>query len=64
MIERHSGTYIDILPDFRPIPNPEKYYFPVDGHPDADGHAFLSKLVAKGLNQWPAPHASRSRATI
>jgi hypothetical protein len=49
IIMSHGGTYIDILPDFRGIPNPEKYYFPVDGHPDADGHRIISELLAKAL---------------
>jgi hypothetical protein len=49
VITSHGGTYIDILPAFRSIPNPERYYFPVDGHINAEGHAILSKLLAKEL---------------
>jgi hypothetical protein len=43
------------LPGFRPIPNPEKYYFPVDGHLDADGHRIVSGLLAKGLMSGAVP---------
>ena len=52
---RHGGTYIDILPDFRSIPNPERYYFPVDGHPNADGHRIISGLLANALTGGAVP---------
>jgi hypothetical protein len=49
MIERHGGTYVDVLHGFRNVPNPEQHYFPVDGHVDADGHAIMSHLLADAL---------------
>jgi len=49
IIVSNGGTYIDILRDFQTIPNPEREYFPVDGHPDADGHALIARLLAKEL---------------
>jgi hypothetical protein len=49
MIVGHGGTYIEILPEFRSIPDPETYYFQVDGHPNARGHAWLSALLARRL---------------
>jgi hypothetical protein len=49
MIVSRGGIYIDILPDFRGIPNPERHYFPVDGHLDAEGHAMISELLDKEL---------------
>jgi hypothetical protein len=55
IIVSHGGTYIDILPYFRTIPNPEQYYFPVDGHPDAGGHAIISRLIAKELTSGSIP---------
>jgi hypothetical protein len=55
IIVSHGGTYIDILPDFRKIPNPEQHYFPVDGHPDADGHALISSLLARALTSGAVP---------
>jgi hypothetical protein len=45
----HGGIYLDILPGFRPIPNPEQGYFAVDGHPNAAGHALLAKLIAGAM---------------
>jgi hypothetical protein len=49
IITRHGGIYIDILPDFRAVPNPEQYYYPIDGHPNPEGHAIISQLLAKEL---------------
>jgi hypothetical protein len=55
VITRHGGTYIDILPEFRSVPNPEKGYFPVDGHLNADGHATIGRLLARAFSTGPAP---------
>ena len=48
-----GGTYIDLLSDFRTIPNPEKYYFAVDGHLNSDGHSLFSRLLVKKLSNGP-----------
>jgi hypothetical protein len=55
IVVSHGGTYIDILPDFRGIPNPEQYWFPLDGHPDASGHAVIAALLAKELTGGAIP---------
>jgi hypothetical protein len=55
IIERHHGTYIDILPGFRATPNSGRYYFPVDGHPTPAGHALLSSFLAKELTGGAVP---------
>ena len=44
-----GGRFIDILPDYRGIPSPERDYFAVDGHPDADGQAIICRFLAKEL---------------
>jgi hypothetical protein len=49
VIVSHGASYIDILADFRGLPNPERGYFAVDGHPNAQGHAVLSALLAREL---------------
>jgi len=51
----HGGIYLDIFPGFREIPNSEQFYFPVDGHPNADGHAIISRLLAKELTNGSIP---------
>jgi hypothetical protein len=51
----HGATYIDILPEFRTTPSPERHYYPIDGHPDADGHALIARFIAKKLSAGPVP---------
>jgi len=55
IISGHGGTYVDILPGFRNIPNPEQDYLPVDGHLDARGNAIVTRLLAKGLTGGAVP---------
>lgn len=50
IITSHGGVYLDVLPDFRNIPNPEQYYLPVDGHPTVSGHALIAQILANELN--------------
>lgn len=54
IIVSHGGTYVDILPTFHEIPNSEQHYFPVDGHPDAIGHAMISSMLARELTRGAA----------
>jgi hypothetical protein len=61
ILSSHGGIYIDILPRFRAIPNPERYYLPVDGHLDAAGNAILSNLLAKELTSGAVPALDVSR---
>jgi hypothetical protein len=55
MIVSHGGTYVDILPDFRGIPNPEQGFFPLDVHPNARGHALISGMLARELTNGAVP---------
>jgi|HubBroStandDraft_1064217.scaffolds.fasta_scaffold03938_3 hypothetical protein len=49
MFTNQGETYIDILPGFRDIPDSERGFLIVDGHPNAYGNAIFSELMAKGL---------------
>jgi len=55
IVASHGGTYLDILPDYRTIPNPEQSYFPVDGHPNANGHAMIADFLEKELTHGAVP---------
>jgi hypothetical protein len=55
IVTRHGGIYIDILSYFRKIPNPEQGYYPVEGHPNARGHALIARLLAKELTSGIVP---------
>jgi hypothetical protein len=65
IVTRHGGTYLDILPDFLTTPNPEQHYFPVDGHPDARGHAMIADFLARELTRGsnsPFPLSAQPQA--
>ncbi|MGA3372639.1 MAG: hypothetical protein ABSC48_12865 [Terracidiphilus sp.] len=55
IITSHGGTYIDILPDFRGLPNPEQYYYVVDAHPNVRGSILLASMLAKELTSGAIP---------
>jgi hypothetical protein len=67
IITSHGGAYIDILPGFRTVPNPEKYFLPIDGHPTAQGHALVSAFLANELTDGAVPAlrtVNQSRASM
>jgi hypothetical protein len=67
IITSHDGTYIDILPNFRTIPNPEQYYYSIDDHPDARGHAIIADMLARELTSGSVPALrapNQSRAAL
>ncbi|MGA2046570.1 MAG: hypothetical protein ABSG96_02710 [Terracidiphilus sp.] len=49
IVVSHGGTYVDILPGFRAIPNPQLGYYAIDGHPNAAGHATITRLLSEKL---------------
>lgn len=55
IVKRHGGVYIDILRGFRNITDTGQYFFPIDIHPNADGHAMISGLIAKQLTSGVIP---------
>jgi hypothetical protein len=56
----HGAQFIDVLPDYRGIPGPERDYFPVDGHPDASGQAIIFRFLAKELVNGGVPELKAS----
>ncbi len=55
IITSHGGTYIDILPEYRNIPNPEQGYYPYEGHLNPLGHATIAHLLAQQLTSGVIP---------
>jgi hypothetical protein len=55
VLARNGATFIDILPDFRGVQNPRQYYFPVDGHPNAGGHALLERMLLSEFSKRGLP---------
>jgi hypothetical protein len=49
IMRNHGESCVDLSDGFRTIPNAERDYFPVDGHPTSDGHVILTGLLAKKL---------------
>jgi hypothetical protein len=58
IVTRHGGIYIDLLPEYRTVINPEQGYYPVDGHPNSDGHAMISRMLVKELSNGAIPELS------
>ena len=50
IVASHGGNHIDILHDLRAVPNAERNFFTVNGHPKAEGDAILARLLAKELS--------------
>jgi hypothetical protein len=55
IITRHGGIYLDILPDYRDIPDAARGYYPVDTHPNAEGHKTIADLLVKALTGGAVP---------
>jgi hypothetical protein len=58
IIASHGGTYIDILSEFRTVPNPQRGYFALDGHPNAFGHATIARILTDKLADVAIPALS------
>jgi hypothetical protein len=53
--ERHGVSFVDTLPHFRNIPNPERGYRVTDGHPNAAGNRMIANMLADELTRGNAP---------
>jgi hypothetical protein len=58
IVAKHGGLYVDILPYYQRIPNPEAGFFRVNGHPNELGHQIFSTLIADQLTGGAMPALS------
>jgi len=58
IVAKLGGLYVDILPYYRRIPNPETGFFRVNGHPNELGHRIFSTLIADQLTGGAIPALS------
>ena len=55
IVAGEGGIYLDVLHAFQRVPDPEQYYFPVDGHLDPNGHALVAHLLSRALTEGSTP---------
>jgi hypothetical protein len=64
IVTGHGGIYLDILPDFRNIPDAGQYFYPVDTHPDARANAIISASLTKALTNGSVPALKAPRQQL
>ena len=62
--EKHGAIYFDSLRSYRDVPFPDRYFFPVDGHMNAEGHRVTSGILAKKLTSGIVPQLQDKRTNI
>lgn len=55
IVARHGWAYIDTPPYYRTVPNPQLGFFSVDGHPNAEGHSVIARILASALTSGIVP---------
>jgi hypothetical protein len=55
IVEKNGGTYIDILSDFRHIPDVHSGFYPVDQHLEPAGQIMFAQIMAKELVNGSVP---------
>lgn len=59
---RHGIVFYDLLADFRQQPEPERLFYPVDGHMTEAGHRLFANAIDKHLLQAELPVLKHCRA--
>jgi SGNH hydrolase-like domain, acetyltransferase AlgX len=55
IVEKNGATYIDILPQFRDVPNVSSAFYPIDQHLTVSGQQLVAQVIAKGLTTGAPP---------
>jgi hypothetical protein len=61
VVESNGGIFVDILPAFQRVPSTGRYYYAVDGHPNARGHALFANILADALTSGAVPALAAQR---
>jgi hypothetical protein len=62
IVERNGGIYVDVLREFRDLPNVNSAFYPVDQHLTVAGQAMVADIIAKGLSSGKIPALSQTSA--
>jgi hypothetical protein len=60
IVEKNGGIYVDVLREFRNVPNVNSAFYPVDQHLTVAGQALAANIIAKGLISGKIPALSQS----
>ncbi len=63
IVEKHGGTYIDILHDFKNKPSVHDAFYPVDQHLEPAGQVLFARIIAKELTNGSVPSLAVNRDT-
>jgi hypothetical protein len=61
VVEANGGVFVDILPAFAHLSSPGQYYYAVDGHLNARGHALFAHILADALTTGAVPGLAARR---
>lgn len=61
---RHGAVFVDVLPGFHQITNPQLLYMPVDDHPYASGHQVIANLLADDLTRLIPARSSERQVSV
>jgi hypothetical protein len=61
-VEKNGGIYVDVLREFRDVPNVNSAFYPVDQHLTVAGQVMVANIIAKGLSSGKIPPLSRNSA--
>ena len=59
----HGALAVDTTPDFANSPHAEQLFYPVDNHPNGEGHGVIAKALMGRLTDGSIPNLAACRST-